>query len=137
MTNNMRKIQVILALFAAVAVSAQTKEYVGKWELCKIVTEKGDTIAIKSSDSRYMTYNFEYNNTFTSYEKAKDEEATGRWGYDFAKKTIRIKNPVYVKTKTKIGDYPIVVHQVTLVNLVEVREEGKKKFSYRIYCRVK
>lgn len=137
MTNNMKKIQILLALVAAFAAKAQTKDYVGKWELCKIVTAKGDTQLIKNSDARYMTYNFEYNNTFTSYEKAKDEEATGRWGYDFAKKTILIKNPVYVKTRTKIGDYPIVVHQVTMVNLVEVREEGKKAFSYRIYCRVK
>ena len=133
----MKKLLLTLSLLNFILGAAQTKDYVGKWELCKVVTAKGDTQTIKNSDPRYMTYNFEYNNTFTSYEKAKDEEATGRWGYDFANKTIKIKNPVYVKTKTKIGDYPIVVHMVTPINLIESREEKKKTFSYWIYCRVK
>jgi hypothetical protein len=133
----MKKLFLSLALFAALGLAAQTKEYVGKWELCKIVTAKGDTQLIKYSDARYVTYNFEYNNTFTAFVKEKDEEATGRWGFDYGSKTIKIKNPVYSKTKVKIGDYPIVVHQITPVNLVEVREEKKKQFSYWIYCRVK
>jgi hypothetical protein len=133
----MKKLLVTLSLFAFATLGAQTKDYVGKWELCKIVTAKGDTIRIKSSDARYITYNFEYNNTFTSFIKEKDEEATGRWGFDFANKTIKIKNPVYTKTKTKIGDYGIVVHMITPINLIESREEKKKQISYWIYCRVK
>ncbi|HXB40346.1 MAG TPA: hypothetical protein VNZ49_07370 [Bacteroidia bacterium] len=133
----MKKLFVTLSLFAFSTLSAQTKDYVGKWELRKIVTAKGDTIHIKSSDARYITYNFEYNNTFTSFVKEKDEEATGRWGFDFANKTIKIKNPVYTKTKTKIGDYGIVIYMITPINLIESREEKKKQFSYRIYYRVK
>lgn len=133
----MKKIITALSILVTIAVSAQTKEYVGKWELCKVVTVKGDTQHIKTSDARYITYEFQYNNTFTSFVKEKDEEATGRWGFDFEKKMIKIKNPVYTKTKTKIGDYGIVVHLITPINLVESREEGKKKFSYWIYCRVK
>lgn len=133
----MKKIITAICLLACWAGQAQTKDYVGKWELCKIVTIKGDTELIKSSDARYMTYNFEFNNTFTYYNNEKKEEATGRWGYDFGSKTIKFKNPVYTKTKEKMGDYTLAVHQVTAANLVEVREEGKKKFSYRIYCRAK
>lgn len=133
----MKKYLLIPCFLFVVATNAQTKDYVGKWELCKVVTAKGDTQSIKYSDARYITYNFEYNNTFTAFVKEKDEEATGRWGFDFEKKTIKIKNPVYSKTKNKIGDYPIVVHQITPINLIEVREEKKKQFSYWIYCRVK
>jgi len=133
----MKKIILILSICVCQIFNAQTKDYVGKWELCKVVTAKGDTQTIKYSDTRYITYNFEYNNTFTAFVKEKDEEATGRWGFDFEKKTIKIKNPVYSKTKNKIGDYPIVVHQITPINLIEVREEKKKAFSYWIYCRVK
>ena len=133
----MKKIITAICLLACWAGQAQTKDYVGKWELCKIVTVKGDTELIKSTDPRYLTYNFEYNNTFTSFSNEKKEEATGRWGYDFASKTIKFKNPVYTKTKEKIGDYNLVVQQVNPVNLVEVREEKKKQYSYRIYCRVK
>lgn len=133
----MKRTLLLFSLLIGGILPAQTKDYIGKWELCKIVTAKGDTIAIKNSDSRFITYNFEFNNTFTSFIKAKDEEATGRWGYDFGSKTIKFKNPVYTKTKTKIGDYTLVVHSVTPVNLVEAKEEGKKQFSYWIYCKVK
>ena len=99
----MKGLIIVISLLAFTFANAQTKDYIGKWELCKIVTAKGDTERIKSNDARYITYNFEYNNTFTSFVKAKDEEATGRWGFDFAAKMIKIKNPVYTKTKTKIG----------------------------------
>ncbi len=133
----MKRLILVISLLTFTFANAQTKDYIGKWELCKIVSAKGDTERIKSNDVRYITYNFEYNNTFTSFVKAKDEEATGRWGFDFAAKMIKIKNPVYTKTKTKIGDYGIVVHQITPINLVEAREEKKKQFSYWIYCRVK
>lgn len=133
----MKKLFLTIGLFAFVNAFSQTKDYVGKWELCKVVTVKGDTEKIKSSDARYITYDFQGNNTFTAFVKAKDEEATGRWGFDFANKTIKIKNPVYTVTKNKIGDYGIAVHMITPVNLVEAREEKKKQFSYWIYCRVK
>jgi len=133
----MKKLLLICCLSICGILNAQTKDYVGKWELCKVVTAKGDTQHIKSSDARYITYDFQGNNTFTSFVKEKNEEATGRWGFDFANKTIKIKNPVYTVSKNKIGDYGIAVHQVTLVNLVEVRKEEKKTFSYWIYCRVK
>lgn len=121
----------------ATAVAGQTKEYVGKWELCMIVTAKGDTEHVRRTDPRYMAYNFEYNNTFTSFTKDKEGEASGRWGFDFAKKTIKIKNPVYVYTKQKIGDYTIPVQEVTAGWFTERKEEGKKKFSYWVYRRVK
>jgi hypothetical protein len=133
----MKKVLLLIGIFAALMGSAQTKEYAGKWELCKIVTVKGDTQHIAKTDSRWISYNFEYNNTFTSWTKDKDGEASGRWGFDFQDKYIKIKNPVYTFTKKKIGDYNIVIQQVTPVNFVEKREEEKRKFSYWIYCRVK
>lgn len=133
----MKKIIVILAAFVAFVAKGQTKEYVGKWELCKIVTAKGDTQHIAKTDPRWISYNFEFNNTFTSWTKDKEGEASGRWGFNFEDKYIKIKNPVYTFTKKKIGDYNIVIQQVTLINFVEKREEEKKKFSYWIYCRVK
>jgi hypothetical protein len=116
---------------------AQTKDYVGKWELCMIVTAKGDTEHVRRTDARYLAYNFEYNNTFTSFTKDKEGEASGRWGFDFENKTIKIKNPVYVVTRQKIGDYGIAIEQVTPGWFSERKEEGKKKFSYWVYCRVK
>ena len=48
-----------------------------------------------------------------------------------------MKNPMLAKTRTAIGDYDIVVNSVTPVNFVEIRTEGKKAFSYWIYCRIK
>ena len=124
-------------LAAVIGLHAQTKEYVGKWELCKIVTVKGDTERVAKTDARWIAYTFEYNNTFTSLTKEKDSEATGRWGFNFEDKYIKIKNPVYTLTKKKIGDYNIVIDQVTPHWFVEKRQEEKKKFSYWIYCRVK
>ncbi len=102
-----------------------------------MVTAQGDTQLIKSSDARFISYNFEYNNTFTSFIKEKNEEVTGRFGYEFKTKTIKIKNPVLTKTKTAIGDWDIVINNVTSINFMEVRAEKKKTFSYWIYCRVK
>lgn len=133
----MRRIVLIIAAFAALAGKAQTREYVGKWELCKMVTVKGDTQLIAKTDPRWISYNFEYNNTFTSWTKDKEGEASGRWGFDFEEKYIKIKNPVYTITKKKIGDYNIMIHQVATNFFVEKRQEEKKKFSYWIYCRVK
>lgn len=133
----MRKAITAALLLFAVTAAAQTKDYVGKWELCMIVTAQGDTEHIRRSDARYLAYNFEYNNTFTSFTRDKEGEATGRWGFDFGKKTIKIKNPVYTVTKTKIGDYGIAIEQVTPGWFTERKEEVKKKFSYWVYCRVK
>lgn len=116
---------------------AQTAQYNGSWALCKIVTPKGDTEKISPADPRYITYVFTYNNTFTSFIKAKNEEATGRWGYEFKTKTIKIKNPMITKTKTALGDYDIVIHQVTADFFVEAKEEKKKPVTYYIYCRTK
>ena|ERR1700744_5357960 len=118
-------------------VKAQTAQYNGNWALCKVVTPKGDTQKIATSDARYITYNFTYNNTFTSFRKEKNEEASGRWGYEFKTKTIKIKNPVYIKSRVQLEDYNIVVQQVTGDFFVEVREEKKKAFTYYIYCRTK
>ena len=117
--------------------NAQVKDYVGKWQLCKMVTAKGDTVLIKDSDPRFVNYNFEYNNTFTSFIKEKNEDVNGRWGFEFKTKTIKIKNPVLAKTRVAIGDYDIVIHVVMPNYFVEVKEEKKKQFSYWIYCRVK
>ena len=118
-------------------IQAQTTQYNGNWVLCKVVTPKGDTQLVSTTDARYITYNFTYNNTFTSFRKEKNEEASGRWGFEFKTKTIKIKNPVYTKTRTQIGDYDLVISQVTPNFFVEVKEEKKKVFSYYIYCRVK
>ncbi len=133
----MKNIFLVICLFAFGISNAQVKDYIGKWELCKMVTAQGDTQLIKSSDVRFITYNFEYNNTFTSFIKEKNEEVSGRFGFEFKTKTIKIKNPVLAKTKTAIGDYDIVINNVTLINFVEIKTEKKKQFSYWIYCRVK
>jgi hypothetical protein len=119
--------------------NAQVKDYIGKWALCKVVTAQGDTQLIKNSDPRFVSYNFEYNNTFTSFSNEKKEEITGRFGYEFKTKTLKMKNPMLAKTRTAIGDYDIVVYGVTLVNFVEVRTENEKKklYSYWVYCRTK
>ena len=83
----MKKLILTACLFTFGILNAQVKEYVGKWELSKIVNIKGDTELVKSHDPRYVTYNFEYNNTFSSFIKAKNEEVTGRWGFEFKTKT--------------------------------------------------
>ncbi len=127
----------VICLFTFGISNAQVKDYIGKWELCKIITAQGDTQLIKSSDVRFISYNFEYNNTFTSFVKEKNDEITGRFGFEFKTKTIKLKNPMQAKTRTAIGDYNIVINSVTPINFVEIRTETKKTFSYRIYCRVK
>jgi hypothetical protein len=133
----MKKLILTLSLFTFEILNAQVKDYVGKWELCKVVTIKGDTELIKKSDPRFISYNFEFNNTFTSFSNEKKEEITGRFGYEFKTKTLKMKNPMLAKTRTAIGDYDIVVYSVTPTNFVEIKTENKKAFSYRIYCRVK
>ncbi|MGZ3862485.1 MAG: hypothetical protein ACXVPN_02785 [Bacteroidia bacterium] len=133
----MKKLILIFSVAFFGTMNAQVKDYIGKWDLCKVVTAKGDTQLIKNSDPRFVWYNFEYNNTFTSFGNEKKEEITGRFGYEFKTKTLKIKNPMLSKTRTAIGDYDIVVNSVTPTNFVEVRQEGKKAFSYWIYCRVK
>ena len=133
----MKKLILTLSLFTFGILNAQVKDYVGKWELCKVVTAKGDTELIKKSDPRFVSYNFEFNNTFTSFNNEKKEEITGRFGYEFKTKTLKMKNPMLSKTRTAIGDYDIVVYSVTPVNFVEIKTESKKTFSYWIYCRVK
>ena len=133
----MKKLLLTFCFFIFGILNAQVKDYIGKWELCKIVTAQGDTQLIKSGDARFVSYNFEYNNTFTSFIKEKNEEVTGRFGFEFKTKTIKIKNPVLTKTKTAIGDYDIVINNVTLTNFVEIKTGKKKTFSYWIYCRVK
>jgi len=133
----MKNIILIFCLLTFVFTKAQVKEYVGKWELYKIVSAQGDTQLIKSSDARFISYNFEYNNTFTSFVKEKNEDITGRFGFEFKTKTLKLKNPMQTKTRTAIGDYDIVISSVTPINFVEIKTEKKKTFSYYIYCRVK
>ena len=128
---------IILCLLSFHLAKAQTTQYNGNWVLCKIVGPKGDTQLVSTTDARYITYSFTYNNTFTSFRKEKNEEANGRWGFEFKTKTIKIKNPVYTKTREQIGDYDLVISQVTPNFFVEVKEEKKKVFTYYIYCRVK
>ncbi|MGZ3902273.1 MAG: hypothetical protein ACXVC6_01165 [Bacteroidia bacterium] len=133
----MKKLILGLSIFICFTATAQVKDYIGKWELRKTVTVKGDTQLIKNIDPRFVWYNFEYNNTFTSFSNEKKEEITGRFGYEFKTKTLKIKNPMLSKTRTAIGDYDIVVYTVSPDYFVEMREEGKKMFSYWIYYRIK
>ncbi|HWY38492.1 MAG TPA: hypothetical protein VNY73_08035 [Bacteroidia bacterium] len=133
----MRKLFLGISIFALATLHAQVKEYIGKWDLCKIITAQGDTQLIKNSDPRFISYNFEYNNTFTSFIKEKNEEITGRFGFEFKTKTIKIKNPMQAKTRTAIGDYDIVIYSVTPDYFIETIAEKKKTFSYKVYCRVK
>ena len=133
----MKQLILVLSLLIVGSANAQVKDYIGKWELCKVITAKGDTQLIKNNDPRFISYNFEYNNTFTSFSNEKKEEVTGRFGFEFKTKTLKMKNPMLAKTRTAIGDYDIVVNSVTPVNFVEIRTEGKKAFSYWIYCRIK
>lgn len=129
----------VICLFTFGILNAQVKEYIGEWELYKMVTPLGDTQLIKSSDVRFISYNFEYNNTFTSFIKEKNEEITGRFGFEFKTRIIKIKNPMLAKTRIAIGDYDIVISKVMPDYFVEVKTENEKKklFSYWIYRRVK
>lgn len=133
----MKKILAGFCLAGLVNTKAQVRDYLGQWQLAKIVTVAGDTQLIKPSDPRYVNYTFEYNNTFTSFVKEKNEEMTGRWGYEFKTKTIKIKNPVMTKTKTAVGDFDIPISRVTPDYFVEARPEKKKQFTYYIYTKVK
>lgn len=134
----MKKTIIIAICFLSFGIiKAQTAQYNGSWALCKTVSPKGDTQLIAASDARYITYNFTYNNTFTSFRKEKNEEASGRWGYEFKTKTIKIKNPVYIKSRVQMEDFNMVINQVTANFFVEVREIKKKEFTYYIYCRTK
>jgi hypothetical protein len=133
----MKKLLLSLCVAGFINAKAQVKDYIGHWQLAKVVTVAGDTQLIKPADPRYVTYNFEYNNTFTSFIKEKNEEVTGRWGFEFKTKTIKIKNPVLNKTKTAIGDYDIVISQITPDFFVEAKPEKKKKFTYYIYSKIK
>src|ERR1035437_8746584 len=129
----MKNIYLTFCLFTFGFLNAQVKEYVGKWELYKIVTAQGDTQLIKNSDARFISYNFEYNNTFTSFIKEKNEDITGRFGFEFKTKTLKLKNPMQAKTRTAIGDYDIVINNVTPNYFVEIKTEKKKQVSYYIY----
>ena len=132
-----KTIIIAVCIFSFGTVTAQTAPYNGNWALCKVVTPKGDTQKIAPTDARYVTYNFTYNNTFTSFRKEKNEEINGRWGFEFKTKTIRIKNPVYTKSREQMESFDIITQQVTADFFVEVREERKKEFAHYIYCRTK
>ena len=132
-----KTIIITLCILSFGILKAQTAQYNGNWALCKVVTPKGDTQKIATSDARYVTYNFTYNNTFTSFRKVKNEEINGRWGFEFKTKTIKIKNPVYTKSREQMESFDIITQQVTADFFVEVREEKKKEFTQYIYCRTK
>src|ERR1700740_280668 len=121
----MKKLVFALTILCAPPLNARVKYYIGKWELRKTITVKGDTQLIKNIDPRFVWYNFEYNNTFTSFSNEKKEEITGRFGYEFKTKTLKMKNPMLSKTRTAIGDYDIVIHSVTPINFVEIKTESK------------
>ena len=135
----MKHLFLVLGILTFGFTNAQVKDYIGKWEMCKTITAQGDTQLIKNSDPRFVSYNFEYNNTFTSFSNEKKEEITGRFGFEFKTKTLKLKNPMLAKTRTAIGDYDIVVSKVLPDLFVEVRTENEKKklYSYWFYCRVK
>jgi len=135
----MKHLILVLSLVSFSFVNAQVKDYVGKWQLCKVVTTQGDTQLINNTDPRYITYDFEYNNTFKSFVKEKNDEITGRFGFEFKTKTLKLKNPMQAKTRTALGDFDIVVNSVMPDYFVELKTEYAKKklFSYWIYCRVK
>src|SRR4051812_300609 len=119
----MKALLIIFSLFTFSFLNAQVKEYVGKWELCKVITSKGDTQLVKSSDPRFVSYNFDYNNTFTSFIKEKNEEATGRWGFDFKTKTIKIKYAMLSTTRVAMGDVDIAINKVMPNYFVEIKTE--------------
>ena len=127
----------IICIFFVKTINAQTTQYNGSWALCKVVSPKGDTQKVAITDARYITYEFTYNNTFTSISKKYNEECTGRWGYEFKTKTIKIKKPVLTASKKALEDYDIIINQVSDKFFVETRPEGKKETWYYIYCRTK
>ena len=136
---NRKQAFLVLSLVTLGFANAQVKDYIGKWDLCKMVTAQGDTQLIKNSDPRFISYNFEYNNTFTSFSNEKKEEITGRFGFEFKTKTLKLKNPMLTKTRTAIGDCDIVISKVLPNLFVEVRTENEKKkfYTYWLYSRVK
>jgi hypothetical protein len=123
----------LVVLFAANAFS-QT-DLIGKWELYKIVTLPADTQLVKTDDPRYQTYNFNYNNTFTSYHRKENEEATGKWGFDSQKNAIKIKAHTFIKSKTGMGDYNIELLQpINKTVFIQVIYNKKDKpVEYHIY----
>jgi hypothetical protein len=136
----MKKIILFLVLgFNAFAFFAQSTPYLGEWELCKIVNLPADTQLIKKSDSRYVKYNFNYNNTFSSYHEEQKMEATGKWGLQKEDKRsfLKLKSHTFTKTKEGLGDYEIKIWNVTPASMIEYVEEKKKIVSYRIYCKIK
>ena len=136
----MKKIIIILiCVLSFNSLKAQATQYNGSWALCKIVTAAGDTQLVSEKDARYLTYNFTYNNTFTSFRKEQNEEVSGVWSFDFKTKAIRIRNALLTKTRTKLENYEIAIHKVTNNFFVEIKTENEKKklFSYYIYCRTK
>ncbi|MBS1646726.1 MAG: hypothetical protein JST67_05245 [Bacteroidetes bacterium] len=118
-------------------IQAQATQYNGSWALCKVVTPQGDTQKISTNDARYITYDFTYNNTFTSFSKKNNEECTGRWGYEFKTKTIKIKKPVLSLSKKPLNDYDLVIENAAPAFFVETRTENKKETWRYIYCRTK
>ena len=124
-----------LCVFSLNTIIAQTTQYNGSWALCKIVTPQGDTQNVSANDARYMMYSFTYNNTFTALQKG--ENISGVWSFDFKTKTIRIRNSIYTKTRTKLENYDIMLNQTTPNYFVEIKPESKKTFTYYIYCRIK
>lgn len=124
-------------LISALAGKAQSTQFNGEWALCKTVNAKGDTTLVSAADKNYVTYAFTYNNTFTSFRnEKKDDELSGRWGYEFKTKTIKLKKPVYAKSKEALADQELVIDKVTDKYFVEVRKQ-KKESEYFIYCRKK
>lgn len=134
-----KAIIVLLCILSFKLVQAQATQYNGNWVLCKIVTSAGDTQTVAATDARYLTYNFAYNNTFTSFRKEQNEEVSGVWSFDFKTKAIRIRNSIFMKTRTKLENYEILINKVTPKNFVEIKTENEKKklYTYYIYCKVK
>jgi hypothetical protein len=129
----------LLCVLSFNLIKAQATQYNGSWTLCKIVTSAGDTQLVSEKDTRHLTYNFTYNNTFTSFRKEQNEEVSGVWSFEFKTKTIKIRNALLIKTRTKLENYDIVINKVTSNFFVEIKTENEKKklFSYYIYCRTK
>ncbi len=130
---------ILLFVLSFNLIKAQATQYNGSWALCKIVTTAGDTQLVSEKDARYLTYNFTYNNTFTSFRKEQNEEVSGVWSFDFKNKAIRVRNALLTKTRTKLENYDIVINKVTNNFFVEIKTENEKKklFTYYIYCRTK
>jgi len=134
-----KAIIILVCVLSFNLIQAQATQYNGNWALCKVVTAAGDTQVVSTTDVRYITYNFTYNNTFTSFRKEQNEEVSGVWSYDFKTKSIRIRNSLFMKTRTKLENYEIVINKTTSNYFVEVKTENEKKklFTYYIYCKVK